>query len=118
MSGIVGSLQTLGPVRSDHLGNERPIYVWLPLSYNDTGDRTYPVLYMHDGQNLFSDELAFGREWQVDEQMARLSALGLEALIVGIPNGGEQRMTEYSPFRDAEGNAGRGDAYLAFLFEE
>jgi predicted alpha/beta superfamily hydrolase len=118
MSGIVGNLQTLGPVRSAHLGNERPIYVWLPLSYNDSGDRTYPVLYMHDGQNLFSDDLAFGREWQVDEQMARLSALGLEALIVGIPNGGEERMTEYSPFRDADGNVGRGDAYLAFLFNE
>jgi hypothetical protein len=37
--------------------------------------------------------------------MARLSALGLEALIVGIPNGGEQRMSEYSPFCDAEGNS-------------
>jgi hypothetical protein len=58
---------------------------------------------MQDGQNLFSEELAFGREWQVDEQMARLSALGLEAIIVGIPNAAEQRMAEYSPFCDAEG---------------
>jgi predicted alpha/beta superfamily hydrolase len=35
-------------VRSAHLGNERPIYVWLPLSYHESGDRTYPVLYMQD----------------------------------------------------------------------
>jgi predicted alpha/beta superfamily hydrolase len=118
MSGIVGNLCTLGPVTSVHLGNQRPIFVWLPPSYSDQPDRTYPVLYMQDGQNLFTDELAFGREWQVDEQMARLSALGLEAVIVGIPNAGEHRMAEYSPFRDAHGNTGRGDQYLQFLFDE
>lgn len=73
---------------------------------------------MQDGQNLFSDELTFGREWQVDEQMARLSALGLEAIIAGIPNAAEQRMAEYSPFCGAEGNPGRGDQYLQFLFDD
>jgi predicted alpha/beta superfamily hydrolase len=118
VSGIVGNLRTLGPVRSEFLGNERPVYVWLPSSYSETDDRSYPVLYMHDGQNLFSDDVAFGREWQVDEQMTRLATLGLEAIIVGIPNAGEQRMTEYSPFCDADGNAGRGDQYLRFLFDE
>lgn len=118
MSGIVGNVCTLGPVKSETLGNERPLYVWLPPSYADTTDRTYPVLYMQDGQNLFSDELAFGREWQVDEQMTRLSALGLEAIVVGIPNGGDQRMAEYSPFCDAVGHVGRGDLYLQFLLDE
>lgn len=117
MSGIVGTLHTLGPLRSEQLGNERPIYVWLPSSYDQTTDRTYPVLYMQDGQNLFCDELAFGREWQVDEQMARLGSLGLEAIVVGIPNAAEQRMAEYSPFCDAEGNVGRGDQYLQFVFD-
>jgi predicted alpha/beta superfamily hydrolase len=118
MPGIVGTLQTLGPLRSEQLGNERSIYVWLPPSYEHIGDRMYPVLYMQDGQNLFSDELAFGREWQVDEQMARLSPLGLEAIVVGIPNAAEQRMAEYSPFSDAHGNVGRGDQYLQFLFDD
>lgn len=90
----------------------------LPRRTGEQSDRTYPVLYMQDGQNLFTDELALGREWQVDEQMARLSALGLEAIIVGIPNGGEHRIAEYSPFCDAHGNTGRGDQYLQFLFDE
>ena len=49
---------------------------------------------MHDGQNLFSDDIAFGREWQVDEAMNRLQTLGLQAIIVGIPNAGEARMAE------------------------
>ena len=118
MFGIVGNLCTLGPVRSELLGNERPLYVWVPSSYHENGDRSYPVLYMQDGQNLFSDELAFGREWQVDEQMARLGSLGLEAIVVGIPNAGEQRMAEYSPFCDGAGNPGRGDQYLQFLFDD
>src|ERR1044071_2382684 len=88
MPGIVGNLCTLGPVRSELLNNERPVYVWLPPSYSEADHRTYPVLYMHDGQNLFSDDVAFGREWQVDEAMHRLQALGLQAIIVGIPNAG------------------------------
>jgi len=116
--GIVGHLHTLGPISSEHLGNERPIYIWLPSSYDTAADRHYPVLYMQDGQNLFTDQLAFGREWQVDEQMARLGVLGLEAIVVGIPNAGEQRMAEYSPFGDASGHAGRGDQYLQFLLDE
>jgi predicted alpha/beta superfamily hydrolase len=61
-----------GSLRSEHLGNERPIYVWLPTSYAADDTRRYPVIYMHDGQNLFADELAFEREWQVDEHIERL----------------------------------------------
>jgi isoamylase len=118
MPEVVGNLRVLGPVASASLGNERPLYVWLPPSYEDLGDRIYPVLYMQDGQNLFADDLAFGHEWQVDEQMTRLAALGLEAIVVGIPNAGERRTEEYSPFCDAHGNTGRGDAYLQFLFDD
>lgn len=118
MSGITGQLHTLGPIESTHLGNERPIYVWLPASYDEATDRAFPVLYMQDGQNLFTDDLAFGREWQVDEQMTRLGSLGLEAIIVGIPNAGEHRIAEYSPFSESQGQPGRGDQYLQFVFEE
>jgi predicted alpha/beta superfamily hydrolase len=116
--GVVGTLHTLGPVRSEHLGNERPIYVLLPTSYATDTDRRYPVLYMHDGQNLFSDALAFGREWQVDEHMERLRPLGLEAIVVGIPNGGADRAAEYSPYVDPDGGGGHGETYLKFVVEE
>jgi predicted alpha/beta superfamily hydrolase len=118
MPGVVGQLHTLEPVKSAPLGNERPIYVWVPPTYDNAIGRDYPVLYMQDGQNLFTDELAFGHEWQVDEQMMRLGSLGLEAIVVGIPNAGEQRAAEYSPFSDGDGNSGRGDQYLQLLFEE
>jgi predicted alpha/beta superfamily hydrolase len=73
---------------------------------------------MQDGQNLFTDALAFGQEWQVDEHLQRLGALGLETIVVGIPNGEGNRLDEYSPFRDAEGRGGRGDAYLRFVIDE
>ena len=115
---VVGSLQITEPVASRHVGNDRPLFVLLPDSYEADPGRRYPVLYMHDGQNLFSDDIAFGREWQVDEAMNRLQTLGLQAIIVGIPNAGEARMAEYSPFVDASGRGGRGDDYLKFVVED
>jgi predicted alpha/beta superfamily hydrolase len=118
IGGVVGTLCTEGPLRSEHLGNERPIYVWLPTSYAADDTRRYPVIYMQDGQNLFADELAFGREWQVDEHIERLAALGLEAVVVGIPNAGPERTAEYSPFVDANGQGGRGDAYVRFVIDQ
>lgn len=116
LPGVVGTLQILGPIRSEALGNERPVYVWLPDSYEREPDRRYAVIYMQDGQNLFSD--ALGQEWQVDEHLARLGALGLEAIVVGIPNGEAARLDEYSPYTDAEGRGGRGDDYLRFVLDD
>jgi predicted alpha/beta superfamily hydrolase len=72
---------------------------------------------MQDGQNLFDANTAFGAEWQVDEHMQRLASLGLEAIVVGVPNAGEQRLFEYTPFVDAEHGGGGGDRYLAFLID-
>lgn len=118
LPGVVGTLHVLGPIRSEALDTERPVYVWVPESYEREPDRQYAVIYMQDGQNLFSDALAFGQEWQVDEHLARLGALGLEAIVVGIPNGEAARLDEYSPFTDAEGRGGRGDAYLRFVIDE
>ncbi len=118
LPGIVGTLHALGPIPSAALGQERPVYVWLPTSYAHEPQRHYPVLYMQDGQNLFTDALAFGQEWRVDEHLDRLGALGLETIVVGIPNGEASRLDEYSPFPDAEGRGGRGDAYLSFVLDE
>ena len=115
LPGIVGTLDVLGPVESQFLGAARPIYVWTPSSYEAEVDRRYPVIYMQDGQNLFSDALAFGQEWQVDEHLERLGALGVEAIVVGIPNAEERRLEEYSPFPDAQGRGGRGGDYVSLL---
>jgi predicted alpha/beta superfamily hydrolase len=53
---------------STALNNDRPIYAYLPASYDENTDATYPVVYMHDGQNLWAalPQLAFGAPWNVD----------------------------------------------------
>lgn len=81
------------------LGKERRIWVYTPQSYYTDKNKKYPVMYMHDGQNLF-DELtgAFG-EWGVDECMDTLGALiNFEMIIVGIDNGMSERLSEYSAY--------------------
>ncbi|HVL40842.1 MAG TPA: alpha/beta hydrolase-fold protein, partial [Brevundimonas sp.] len=64
----------------------RDVTVWLPPGY-DASDAPYPVLYMHDGQNLFDSARAgYGKEWGVDEHVARLSANGQirTPIVVGV----------------------------------
>lgn len=79
----------------------RPVDVWLPPDY-ETGDRRYPVLYMHDGACVFIDaECGFGVSWRVGQAMTRLIHEGAipPAIVVGIWNGGEMRVPEYLPAR-------------------
>jgi predicted alpha/beta superfamily hydrolase len=109
-----GTLELLPDVMSPQLRNERDLLVYLPASHGE-GERRFPVLYMHDGQNLFDPATSFAGEWQVDETMAAASLQGLEAIVVGVPNMREKRMNEYSPFDGADWGLGRGDAYLDFL---
>lgn len=100
---------------SPRLASHRDILVYLPPSYASS-DRRYPVLYMHDGQNLFDPATSFAGEWAVDETMEHLAyAHGLEAIVVGIPNAGRHRVDEYSPFVEPRLGGGRGDSYLGFL---
>lgn len=109
---VTGELRILPEFWSPQLHNTRDVLVYLPPSYHQ-GGRRYPVLYMHDGQNLFDRTTGFaGQEWEVDETMQRLSAEGLEAIIVGLPNTGADRIHEYNPFRQLKG---RGEDYLAFI---
>ncbi|MFZ0547460.1 MAG: alpha/beta hydrolase-fold protein [Candidatus Promineifilaceae bacterium] len=103
-------------LHSPQLNNNRDILVYLPPSYKQS-NKQYPVLYMHDGQNLFDAVTSFAGEWQVDETMQNLSKEGIEAIVVGIPNAGEKRLDEYSPFSQMKLGGGEGDQYLAFLTE-
>jgi len=102
----------------DPLGQTRRVWVYLPPDY-DTSKKSYPVLYMHDGQNLFDDATSYAGEWGVDETLDSLHAKGHTGLIVvGIDNGGERRADEYSAWRNerlAEG--GKGEAYIQFLVD-
>ncbi len=108
-----GRLLVRRDVWSPQLGNARDLLVYLPQSYGQTSTRL-PVIYMHDGQNLFDEATSFAGSWHVGETM---DALEQEAIIVGIPNISEQRIHEYSPFKMGRFGGGRGDLYLQFLLE-
>ena len=69
---IAGTVKVLKSVESRELGNARDILVYLPPSY-PVANRTYPALYMHDGQNLFDPATSFAGEWGVDETLEALS---------------------------------------------
>ncbi|PDV99614.1 glycogen debranching protein GlgX [Candidatus Chloroploca asiatica] len=114
---ITGNLVTIVGFFSPELNNYRDILIYLPPSYDNGSLDRYPVVYMHDGQNLFDATTSYiGVEWGVDETMEALAQQGIEAIVVGIPNIGERRIDEYSPFIDeASGGGIRGDAYVDFL---
>jgi predicted alpha/beta superfamily hydrolase len=108
-------LEVLPDVYSPELSNRRDVLISLPPSYHSSR-RFYPVLYMHDGQNLFDPATSFAGDWGMGRILAAAARRGVEAIVVGIPNRGTERLDEYSPFADpASGGGGRGAAYAAFL---
>lgn len=113
---VAGTVKVLRDVRSAELGNARDILVYLPPSYA-SANRTYPTLYMHDGQNLFDEATSFAGEWRVDEALEELAEEGIEAIVVGVPNTGADRLHEYSPFHDARFGGGGAADYVKFIVE-
>ncbi|WND02152.1 alpha/beta hydrolase-fold protein [Temperatibacter marinus] len=76
----------------------RFLRIYLPADY-ETSDKEYPVIYMHDGQNLFDDATSYGGEWGIDETLLSLEKSGFSgAIVVGIDNSGIGRMSEYAPW--------------------
>lgn len=123
-SSLTGTVRYLRGVTSKFLSRPRDIIVWLPPGYDAHPQRHYPVLYMHDGQNLMDTATAFsGGEWHVDETAQRLVRDGkVEPLIVvGVYNT-EARIPEYTEVPgtgdEAQYGGGEADAYGRFLVEE
>ena len=106
---------------SRFLEHDRDVLVWLPPDYERSPDR-YPVLYMHDGQNLFEPDTAFlkGEHWRLGETAAELIDEGAIAplIIVGIYNTGDHRKDEYTPTRDVKLGGGHADDYGRMIVEE
>jgi predicted alpha/beta superfamily hydrolase len=109
----VSVLDTAFPM--PQLGRTRKVWIYLPPDYATSG-RSYPVLYMHDGQNVFDDSTSYAGEWGVDEALDSLHAAGDPgAIVVAVDNGQQLRMNEYSPWRHPRHGGGEGDAYVDFL---
>ena len=99
------------------LDRNRRIWLYLPPDYDDTS-KTYPVLYMHDGQNLFDATTSFAGEWEIDESLNRLFEAGDSGIIViGIDNGGGDRLDELTPWSNPQYGGGDGDKYVQFIVE-
>lgn len=110
-----GHLLTLPGVHSPQLDNTRDILIYLPHGYAESA-RRYPVIYMHDAQNLFDPRTSFAGAWRVDEAMESASRKGHQAIVVGIPHMEAERISEFNPFPDAV-PSGRGALYLEFLVD-
>ena len=108
--GITGTVRYHRDLRGAGLRYARDLIVWLPPSYENERNRHYPVLYMHDGQNIIDPKTSFaGFDWHVDEvadSLIRAHKMK-EIIIVGIYNSPD-RTIEYS-------NAPTGRAYAEFV---
>jgi predicted alpha/beta superfamily hydrolase len=118
-----------------HFVVPRQIEVWLPPGYDENSSGRYPVIYMHDGQNIFDPVTSYGgNSWEVDRAMCRLIRAGKTrgAIIVGVRNTGMGRFAEYMPKKAVVGDQVillpgaptvpaaiiQSDAYLKFLVAE
>ncbi|HET6206242.1 MAG TPA: alpha/beta hydrolase-fold protein [Terracidiphilus sp.] len=108
--------------RSRHLPNARDVIVYVPPGYEEEAERTYPVLYMQDGQNLFDGRTSFIRDrtWEIREQADEVIEAGeVEPLIiVGIYNTGDRRLAEYTHERDWQRGGGEAAKYGRLLTED
>lgn len=98
------------------LNRYRRIWVCLPAGYASS-KKKYPVLYLHDGQNVFDDTTSFSGEWGVDEALDTLGAQTGEAIVVAVDNGGDKRLSEYAPYDMERFGKGEGDQYVDFLVQ-
>ena len=109
-SGRSKRVQTI-EINAPSLGCKKQIWVYLPIGY-DTTTQKYPVIYMHDGQNLFDSTTSYAGEWQIDETLDLLAA---KTIVIGIEHGGSKRLEELTPFANEKYGGGKADLYLEFV---
>ena len=120
---VTGRILVWPSLSSPELSRSREITVHLPPSLaagDGAPDRTYPVIYFHDGQNMFDENTSYVGEWHADEALEELAREGIEVIAVGIPNAGDGRLDEYSPWsgRSLRGRrrvGGKGEAYMSWV---
>ena len=96
------------------LNTTRKIQVYLPPNYQTTKE-SFPVLYMHDGQNVFDKATSYSGEWEVDEILNKLyQTHGLSVIVVAIDNS-ENRMQEYTAWKHEKHPSPQGKQYIEFI---
>jgi predicted alpha/beta superfamily hydrolase len=107
---------------SRFLPDDRDITVYVPPQYDAQPNRRFPVLYLHDGQNLFDPGTSFvsGRTWRVAETADETVNTGevTPLIIVGIANTGDRRLAEYTPVPDWKMGGGEADKYGRLISED
>ena len=110
---IIGKVEFHRESYSSNLDSKRDFFVWLPPGYDQNTLKSFPVLYLHDGQNLIDPATSYtGKDWRVDETVTRLIKEYKinEIIVVGIYNT-EDRLEEYSDTK-------KGEKYQKFIIEE
>ena len=95
--GVTGNLQIVQNFYSPQLNNSRALRIWLPPSYQQNKNKRYPVIYTHDGQNLFDPATSGSKvEWSLDETLQKMiqSENLPEVIVVGV-DCNANRMNEY-----------------------
>lgn len=112
-STVVGNLEIIENFYMPELNRTRTIRIWKPSNYNNS--LNYPVIYMHDGQNLLDDKTSFAGEWGIDESIEQLIQSNKTEgfIVVGIDNS-EHRMSEYTP-NWGDIKAAEGELYAKFI---
>lgn len=98
-------------IEAPQLKTSKKIWVYLPKNYT-TCTKKYPVIYMHDAQNLFDATTSYAGEWNVDETLDSINA---QVIVIGIENVGDKRIDELTPFKHAKYGGGKADTYLDFI---
>jgi len=120
---LAGDFRAHAKFRSKFLKTDRDVLVYLPPGYEGETRARYPVLYLHDGQNLFDGATAFipGQDWRVGETAQSLIESGAiePVIIVGVYNTGRERVEEYTQSRDTKFKVGgKAELYGRLLVEE
>lgn len=98
-------------IDAPQLQTKKKIWVYLPLNF-EKSNKKYPVIYMHDAQNLFDAAASYAGEWNIDETLDSLKA---KVIIIGISHGNEKRIDELTPYINEKHGGGNANAYLEFI---
>jgi len=98
-------------IEAPQLKSQKKIWIYLPKNY-EASSKKYPVIYMHDAQNLFDKKTSYVGEWNVDETLDSLQA---QVIVVGIEHGNEKRMDELTPYPNEKYGGGKANDYLEFI---